>query len=77
MHLVMDEVRPKDVPSPKAKCDTISGKRVPKMGDRLGEREAKETKESPLVFQSREVKFKFPQHSLTIQCIYSQMQWSK
>ena len=36
MHLVMDEVRPKDVPSPKVKCDTIRSKRVPKMADGWG-----------------------------------------
>lgn len=34
MNLVMDEVRPKDVPCPKVKCDPIRSKRISKMGDR-------------------------------------------
>lgn len=38
MHPVMDELRSKDVLSPKLKCDIIISKRVPKMGD-IWERE--------------------------------------
>lgn len=36
MHLGMDEMRRKDSPFPKVKCEPIRGNRVPKMGDKWG-----------------------------------------